>query len=213
MCRNDVHRHVGVGHLDRAQDFFRIIDVDVAGDRKAQEAHRFLTMDEQDDTRSSGAPLQLRDPPHSHRVQHSLPEYRLQRRQRKKIHRISATVIVFSSPPKMRASNAPERAKPGCRYRRRAAECRRRLGCMNPPSEMPARNPPICAHQAMPPPAAAVTISLVACSTCIKNHKTDKGQRWDLEEQWQEKDQDHDDNPRERKKPGIAAEHAGDGAQ
>jgi hypothetical protein len=71
------------GHLDRAQHLFRVIHIDITHDRKSQELHRLLTVDEQDDPRVPLS-LELRDLPHAHGVQHALPDDRLQRRQHEK---------------------------------------------------------------------------------------------------------------------------------
>src|SRR5205823_8133102 len=58
LCREDqtarsvekkVDRHVRSGEPDGAQDLFRILDVDVASDRKSQEAHRLLSVDHRDE--------------------------------------------------------------------------------------------------------------------------------------------------------------------
>ncbi len=80
--QNEVQGDVVVGHMDRAEDLFRVVYVDIAHDRKSEEPHRLLTMHEQDDAGVT-LPLQLGDLPHPHGIQHALPQDRLKRRQHK----------------------------------------------------------------------------------------------------------------------------------
>lgn len=76
---NDVQGDLAVRHLDGAQHLLGVVHVDVAHDGKSQEPHRLLTVYEQDHT---GVPLALQLPylPHPHRLEHALPQQRLQRR-------------------------------------------------------------------------------------------------------------------------------------
>ena len=75
---NHVERHIVVRHLDGAQNILRVVDVDIAGQGKTEESHRLLPVDEQNDPRIS-LPLQLRDLPRAHGVEHLLTQDGLQR--------------------------------------------------------------------------------------------------------------------------------------
>jgi flagellar biosynthesis chaperone FliJ len=45
---DDVDRHVVCGEPQRAQELLAVLDVDVAQQRKAEDAHRLLPVDERD---------------------------------------------------------------------------------------------------------------------------------------------------------------------
>ena len=47
--QHQVDGHVVVGQVDGADDFFGVVDIDVAENGEAEEAHRLLPVDEQDD--------------------------------------------------------------------------------------------------------------------------------------------------------------------
>jgi hypothetical protein len=74
---DQVDRVVGVGQLDGAEDLLRVVDVDVAHERKAEEAHGLLAMHERDDARAARLlePLQDAQPL---RLQDLLPDHRLE---------------------------------------------------------------------------------------------------------------------------------------
>ena len=158
---DDVQRYVVSGHLDRAQHLFRVVHIDVTHDRKSQELHRLLTVHEQDDPRVP-LPFELRNLSHPHRVQHALPDDRLQRRQHEKDpkdveHAHEILLFVVISP-----QTIPESAKPGMPSSTSRGHWRR-LGGRNGPARMtPAIKPPIWAHQAIPPLASGVDQSATA---------------------------------------------------
>jgi hypothetical protein len=77
--QNDIQWHIGVRHVNGAENLFGVIDIDVAHEREPQEPHRFLPVHEQDDPRVTLS-LQLRDFARAHRLQHALSQHRLQRR-------------------------------------------------------------------------------------------------------------------------------------
>ena len=76
--QNHVERHVVVRHLDGAQNVLRVVDVDVAGQRKTKEPHRLLSVHQQNDP-GIPASLQLRDLSRAHEVDHLLTQDGLQR--------------------------------------------------------------------------------------------------------------------------------------
>jgi hypothetical protein len=80
--QHDVERHASVGHMNGAQDRFRVVQVDVPHQRKTQEAHGLLTVDHQDE---AGAALLLDvgdlAPPHG--VVEPLGDHRLDGREEK----------------------------------------------------------------------------------------------------------------------------------
>ncbi len=45
---DQVEGHLGIGHVNRADHVFRILDVDIADDRETQQAHRLLAMHQED---------------------------------------------------------------------------------------------------------------------------------------------------------------------
>ena len=69
--------NVGVGELDSPHDVLGVIDVDVAHKRKAEEAHGLLAVHEQDDARVAAA-LDTHQHPLPRRLEHALPEQRLE---------------------------------------------------------------------------------------------------------------------------------------
>src|SRR5256885_9400000 len=152
---DDVQRDVVIGHVDRAQHLFGVVDVDITHDWKPEELHRLLTVHQQDDPRAPLS-LELRDLPHPHRVQHALPDDRLQRRQHEKNpkdveHAHEILLVVVISP-----QTIAESAKPGMPSSTSRGHWRR-LGGRNGPARMtPAIKPPIWAHQAIPPLASGV---------------------------------------------------------
>ena len=77
--QHDVERHLVVGHLDCAQYFFGVVDVDVAHQGKAQQVHRLLSMDQQDDA-TGALLLDLGDLACAHRLKIPALQNRLQRR-------------------------------------------------------------------------------------------------------------------------------------
>jgi hypothetical protein len=68
-----------IGELDRTQQPLRILDVDVAGDREAEEAHRLLAVD-QPDGAALALFLELAKEPHPLGLEQALAEHGLQRR-------------------------------------------------------------------------------------------------------------------------------------
>ena len=77
--QHDVERHFVVGHLDRAQDFLRVIDIDVAHQGETQQVHGLLPMDQQDDA-TVALLLDLGDLALAHRLEISALQNRLKRR-------------------------------------------------------------------------------------------------------------------------------------
>src|SRR5882757_7751583 len=75
---NEVEWHIGIRHLDRTQNVFGIIDVDVAGNRKTEKPHGLLPMHQQDYPRFPFA-LELRNLADAHGLEHLLPQHRLDR--------------------------------------------------------------------------------------------------------------------------------------
>lgn len=57
--KDEVKWHLVVGHLNRTQHFFGVVDVDIAGNREAEQAPGLLPVHQKDDARF--APLKLRD--------------------------------------------------------------------------------------------------------------------------------------------------------
>src|SRR5579875_3292975 len=47
--QDEVDRHRWIGQLDRPQDLLRVVNIDVAGDREAKQAHGLLAVDQADD--------------------------------------------------------------------------------------------------------------------------------------------------------------------
>src|SRR5258708_15015146 len=77
---NEVERHICIRHLDRTQNLFGIIDVDVAGNRKTEKPHGLLPMHQQDHPRFPFA-LEVRNLADTHGLEHLLPQHRLDRRE------------------------------------------------------------------------------------------------------------------------------------
>jgi hypothetical protein len=78
--KNHVERHLVVRHLDGAQDFLGVIDVDVARERESQEPHDLLPVHEEYHPGISLL-LQLRDLARPHGLEHALTQDRLQGRE------------------------------------------------------------------------------------------------------------------------------------
>ena len=75
---DDVERNVIVRHLDRSQQLFGIIDVDVTHERKSQKPHGFLPVHEQNHTGVSLL-FQLANLACAHGLEHPLTQHRLDR--------------------------------------------------------------------------------------------------------------------------------------
>ena len=90
--QHDVERHCGVGQVDGAQEFFRIVHVDVAKHREPQETHCLLAVDQQDDPRAA-LTFDLADEPLTRCFEKALLENRLESGGKKKIHNTSPGVI------------------------------------------------------------------------------------------------------------------------
>jgi hypothetical protein len=74
---DDVDRRLGIGLLDRPDHLLGIVHVDVADDREAEEPHRLLAMD-QDDDPGAALGLDLGDLALSHQHEEALADHRLQ---------------------------------------------------------------------------------------------------------------------------------------
>src|SRR5882757_496270 len=77
---NEVEWYIGIRHLDRTQNVFGIVDVDVAGNRKTEKPHGLLPMHQQDHPRFPFA-LELRNLADPHGLEHLLPQHGLDRRE------------------------------------------------------------------------------------------------------------------------------------
>src|ERR1700675_684275 len=77
---DEVERHIGIRHLDGAQNVFGIVNVDVTRYWKTEEPHGLLPVHQQDHPRFSLA-LKLRNLAHPHSLKHLLPQHRLDRRE------------------------------------------------------------------------------------------------------------------------------------
>jgi hypothetical protein len=156
--QDQVQWDFGIGHVDRPQHLFGVVDVDVAHDRKPEELHRLLTVHEQDDAGVSH-PLQLRDFSHSHGVEQALPDDRLKRRQHKKDPEDvehGHEILLFAR------QMVSERAKPGMPRSASRGHWPRWVGRNGPARMKPATKPPTWAHQATLPPARGVSRSAAA---------------------------------------------------
>ena len=80
--QHDVERHRRIGEVNGPQDFLGIVHVDVGEDREAEDAHRLLAVYEQNDPRVS-LTLELSDQPLTRRLEKSLFQHRLNRREEK----------------------------------------------------------------------------------------------------------------------------------
>jgi hypothetical protein len=81
--KNHVERYLVVRHLDGAQDFLGVTDVDVARERESQEPHGLLPVHEEYHPGISLL-LQLRDLARPHGLEHALTQDRLQGREHEK---------------------------------------------------------------------------------------------------------------------------------
>jgi hypothetical protein len=79
---DEIKRNIIVRHLNGAQYFLGVIDVDVARHRKSEKSHRFLSMHEQNDARVSYT-LQSSNLACTHRIHYSLLQHRLESREDK----------------------------------------------------------------------------------------------------------------------------------
>ena len=53
--KDNIERHFPISHVNGADDLLRIVDIDVAKDREAQEIHGFLAMHQKDHPRAAVA--------------------------------------------------------------------------------------------------------------------------------------------------------------
>ena len=142
--KDQVDWDVRVGHVDGAEHLLRVVDVDVAEDGEAQQAHRLLTVDQQDDPRAA-LPLDLRDQPLARGVEVALLDDRLQRRDdEEQPEDVEHAHLSFGLHP---------RAFDAVLIRLQAPDTRR--GRTNKGwRSNPAAKPPTCAHQATPATSA-----------------------------------------------------------
>jgi hypothetical protein len=73
---DEVEGHVVIGHVNGAQDRLRIVEVDAARQRKAEEPHGFLPLDQEDHPRIT-LTFQGRDLAAAHGILPALPQHRL----------------------------------------------------------------------------------------------------------------------------------------
>jgi hypothetical protein len=164
--KNHVERYLVVRHLDGAQDFLGVTDVDVARERESQEPHGLLPVHEEYHPGISLL-LQLRDLARPHGLEHALTQDRLQGREHEKEPEdISDGHVMLLSSHRLGPSQGAETKEAPVSVVRSMLALRQDQQT----SQKHAREePPTCAHQAIPNPVAGARSSPMHCVTCIRN--------------------------------------------